>query len=538
MTYPAIAGVDVDVFEPPLTWAGTIRRWLWRAFVALVVVLAIGGGLWGTYALLPDLRCGGLRSGVTQVEGQCVGVSDGSFTYDPPLAAPRQKAEFIDVQKKILAENERVRTQAPNRLDANHLPYVRVAVLMPMTTDRRSALSVDQVRASLQGAYAAQYRVNNEADAGDPTPQIELLLANEGSNQEHWRRVVDQLVALTGGDHPLVAVVGLGVSFPETKLAAEELGKHHVATVGAVLTADSMSSDENPDGSNPGLTFVRVSPSNTDYVQKLSRYLDQHGGTHRAMVVYDENEDEYTTTLRIAYEKHLKKHLIKPYHPQPFKGRRNPSAPVPHFDTIVGNICDAQSDAVFYAGRVIELKTFIGQLASHTCARRRSLTIYLGNNDLSSLEDPDTLNKLKSGKIGVLYVTPTDAAHWQTNPSDTRKAGQPEGYRSFLTTFRAQFPSPGSGNPPPPRGYAIMHHDAVLVATKAIRRAAEEWGESAPTPEHVSDELGRLNNKYAVEGASGTLSFSPTTRGWPSREATQLPIRSIPPGALPSSPTT
>jgi ABC-type branched-subunit amino acid transport system substrate-binding protein len=518
MTYPTVACVPDDIFKPPLTWVVILLFWL---KVALVVLLAVSGALWTTNTALPDLRCGGFHSGVTRIDGQCIGVTDGSFTYDPPLADPRQKAEFADVQKKIRMENERVRAGSSNELGESQLPYVRVAVLMPMTTDRRSALSIDQIRANLQGAYIAQYRANHTAEVGDLTPQIELLLANEGSNQEHWRPVVDQLGGLIGGDHPLVAVIGLGVSLLETKLAAEELAKHRLATVGAVLTADSMSSDS--ESSKYGLTFVRVSPSNTDYAQELSRYLDELGGTRRGMVVYDENEDEYAATFRDAYEKNFKKHLLQPYHPQTFKGKRNPSEPVPHFDTIVSNICAAQADSVFYAGRVSELKTFIKQLASHDCAIRRSLTIFLGHNDLSALEDPDTLSKLTRGKIKVVYATPTDATRWDKCPDDA-----PKGYGPFRNAFRVQFPSPGSYEAVP--AYAIAHHDAVLVATKAIRRAAWEWRSSVPTPEHVSDELGRLNNEYAVNGASGILSFSPATLGWPSKKP--IPIRSIPPGPL------
>jgi ABC-type branched-subunit amino acid transport system substrate-binding protein len=498
--------------------------------VALVTVLAAGRVLGAPPTALPDVRCGGLNSGVVRIEGQCIGVTDGSFAYDQPLADHQQTAEFAYVQERIRTENERVRAQALNTLGGSQLPYVRVAVLMPMTTDRRSALSVDQIRAGLQGAYVAQYRANHSDEVGDRTPQIELLLANEGSNQEHWRAVVDQLVGLTRGDHPLVAVVGLGVSLPETKVAAEELAKHRVATVGAVLTADSMSSDSDSGSSGDDLTFVRVSPSNTDYAVELSRSLDELGQTHRGMVVYDKNKDEYTATLKSAYEARLTKHLIRPYHPQAFRGKLDPSQHVPHFDTIVKNICAAGADAVFYAGRVAELKTFIGQLAGHECAGRRSLTIFLGHNDLSALEDPDTLATLTRGRIRVVYVTATDVARWQARPADA-----PQGYRPFLTTFRAQFPSAGTGDPALPDSYAIKHHDAVLVATTAIRRAAEEWKTPAPTPRQVSDELGRLNHEYAVKGAGGTLDFSPATRGWPS--STRIPICSIPPGPLLPSPT-
>lgn len=510
MTTVAVAHVRPDIFEPPPTPIDGRRRWRRRIAGALVAVFAATGLLWGGNVVFRDLVCGGSGDGVALVDGQCVGVTEGAYTFDPLIA---------DIQKKIKEENENVRNGT-----YGDQPYVRVAVLMPMTMDDRSALSMERIRRSLWGAYVAQRRANSpDGGLGDPTPLVELLLANEGSNQEQWRPVVDQLAGMTTGEHPLVAVIGLGVSVDETQRAAEELSRHQVATVGAVLTADGLEVDD---------SFVRVSPSNSDYVEALREYLAYRDDLDRGMVVYDTYPDDlYTRTLRTAYEEKLGDYLVENHHSQPFNGLRDPSAPIPRFDVITRNICDARADMVFYAGRVNELEGwFIPRLAEHHCADRSQLTIFLGATGLSSLRKPETLEHLKAGNIRVVHASSTDPGRWNADAE-----GTPKGYATFLAEFRKEFRPQEQANEELADGYAIMHHDAVLAAVMATRQAVEEWGEPIPNHEHVTDELWKLNNAYEVPGASGSLSFSPDRSGWPSGKP--VPIVSIPSDASPPVPT-
>jgi len=140
---------------------------------------------------------------------------------------------------KITEENRRVHDQPGV---AKPKPYVRVGVLMPLTSAPGSAMSSDEIRHSLQGAYVAQKQANQElpSELGDSTPLIQLVLANEGRDHKEWPGVVEQLRALKEGEHPLVAVTGLGISIPATRDAAEALGNSGIPTIGAVMTANKM----------------------------------------------------------------------------------------------------------------------------------------------------------------------------------------------------------------------------------------------------------------------------------------------------------
>ncbi|MGH3851369.1 MAG: hypothetical protein ACRDRT_17045, partial [Pseudonocardiaceae bacterium] len=107
----------------------------------------------------------------------------GGYLFNDPNdaqnRADRATAEEInDVQRKIEMENAAaVKT---NR-------YVKVVLLAPLTVSRArpSAISLKQILYSLQGSYTGLRRVNESSDFGDPsTVKIQLLLANEGSQQE------------------------------------------------------------------------------------------------------------------------------------------------------------------------------------------------------------------------------------------------------------------------------------------------------------------------------------------------------------------
>lgn len=532
MTRSPIAHVRSDIFEPPPTPLDRRRRRSRRIAAVLAVVIVVPSLLWGGNLAYRDLACGPIGNGIARVDGQCVGVTDGTFIFHPDIE---------QIQQKIRKENERVRNGG-----YGDLPYVRVAVLMPMTADDRSALTMARIRYSLQGAYVAQRRANGGRDDGfgDPTPLIELLLANEGSNQQQWRPTVSRLTDMITGAHPLVAVVGLGVSIPDTQLAAEELSRHQVAAVGAVLTADTLRAD----------SFVQVSPSNGHYALALKNYLDKaypegHRDRRRGIVVYDQNSDMYTRTLRQAYEQHLEDFMVEGP-AQQFNGILNEEEPIPLFDHVSTQVCAAKAVRIFYAGRVKELKNhFIPSLARKHCAEREEngeqLTIMLGATGLSSLHDKETVDLLKRHRIRVVYASSIDAIRWNGRAEDLLSneqehvpqndlTGMPVGYPSFYQKLH-ELLSTGEADDALADGYTAMHHDAVATAVLATRQAARERKEAVPTHKHVAAALWKLNILGEVAAASGTLSFSPEGLGWPSGKP--IPVLSIPPDAQPPLPT-
>lgn len=154
------------------------RRKLKRIGLLTAAVALAAGVAWGITEVLRS--CGSPWSGVDKVDGECVGVTDGSYVF---------RAELADVQRLIAEENDRVRAESSS--------YVTVALLDPLSPASQHVLPDGAVRHRLEGAYTALRRVNSTPVVLDKEPQIQLILASEGSTEAQWRHVTDRLVEMS-----------------------------------------------------------------------------------------------------------------------------------------------------------------------------------------------------------------------------------------------------------------------------------------------------------------------------------------------------
>jgi hypothetical protein len=491
---PDPAPVDPSPPSPPIDPSSPDparrRKLLVRLLVALVGLVAAGVVGW---QLWPH-ECGGAFSGTrlnNKVDGECIGITDGSYLFNDPNKATngddRKIVEGInDVQKRIERENNNV--AGPDR-------YVKVVLLMPLTVSqaRPPAISLRQILYSLEGSYIALYRANHSRDFGDPSAvKLQLLLANQGSRQNADPDFINGILKASQRDHPVVAVIGLGSSVPNTKVAVEHLAQQGIPMVSAVTSADSLT--------NLPLHWS-VSPSNIEYANRLKAFLEQQDVLRSGVIVYDRNPDLYTQSLAQAYRDHLGRYIKFP--DQPFQGSTLESLAAPNvFLPVVTNLCnaandhDAPLDMVFYAGRLADFGAFTEALKARTC-RQRSLTVLVGATGFATAQDYE--ETLSSNNVKVIYATSSDSLSWGKN-----EPGTPAGYPAFLEAYH------GRGfvdDADLLDGYAIAHHDALATAAQAIRLAALGRQTQAPNPADVTGQFGHLNLAYAVSAASGTLSF-------------------------------
>jgi hypothetical protein len=471
------------------------RRNRWIGLSIVVMVLA-ASAVW--FAIVAIRTCGSLGSGVYKVDGECVGVTDSSYIFHPELEG---------VQRRIADENARVRASASS--------YVTVALLDPLTPTPMSALPPAQVRNRLEGAYTALRRVNSTPVAGDSRPQIQLALANEGSTDDQWQRVVGQLVEMTEQENPLVAAIGLGVSTEQTRQRAEDLSRHGIPMVGAVLTADGLDYDH-----IPGL--IKTSPSNRHYVEALRGYLEGTG-LDSAIMVRDSNSDSgmdlFTQTLEDEFNKQMED-IIK-FEPQQFTGVAIPTDADPGlFANVQTNICASTGNGlntILYAGREVDLGGFLESLEHRSCLST-GLTILTAGSDLGAvLRGREQVTR--DANLTVVFAGTVDAEGWRQN-----SPGTPEHYHDFLSTFQEQGFDPGHLDD----GGAIMMHDALLTAARAVRLAAPEGSASSPTARDVRSQLTNLNGVHTVPGASGTLSFSSRSPGAGNPVGKPVPVLQFP----------
>jgi hypothetical protein len=331
-------------FRPPVLRREQAYKQRLRAAVAAgISAVLVAAGLLGLTALNGERECG---TGVAQLDGECIGVSDGSFVFDD--------ANLAAVEKLIHAENQAVESQT----------HVTLALLTPLTPTSTGSVTPERVRAQIEGAYVAQQAANATSE-----PKIKLLLANPGSRQQGWRHVINELQDLVDAPDNLVGVIGLVPSTRTTQEIMRELAAKNLPMVGTLVTAADINKVTQPDGRSTYIEgFTRVSPTTRDQVTALSQYLDTT--PRRAMLLYDIDEENlFASSLRKEFEA-----------AEDASGGRLSITVLNRYDTeasldnqfaaINGDLCgDGAPDTVLYAGRAALLDSLIRNLRDRSCAR-------------------------------------------------------------------------------------------------------------------------------------------------------------------------
>lgn len=415
-------------------------------------------------------------------DGECVGVSDGTASFGP---------DFVHVEAKIREENQRIAGQRG----------VTIALLLPITqppdSDRptNNLLSVEQIRAQLEGAYTAQ-RVNND----EHDLKVRLVVANEGSQEQAWAPVVDQLAQQVSAPQPLVAVTGLGVSVQQTVAGAQDLSRRGIPMVGAVITADELNATD-----IGAYGLVRVNPGNGDQLDALAEFLPSRPELRNAMLVADSNQaDFYTRDLAEGFQDKLGRWRAPDSPIMPYQGKPGSPGISTQFNNIAGRLCGSSPpDMVFYAGRAALLPDFVTQLRQRGCAKDRAVTVVTGS-DASNLQVALGPPAQTDAPVSVIYTglaEPKALADPRWNPEHH---GQ---YRRFEEAFRnSGFPAEDLRN-----GWAIMQHDAILTAATATHKAVGQLL-FRPGPADVLPQLYLLNDASTrVHGAGGSFNIDSTT---------------------------
>lgn len=520
------------------------RRW-WRRFVLSVAgVLLLGVLIW--WVIDRHNNCDGLNgtSGpgynlFRAADGhQCIG-----WTVEQNYAFGSTDPAVGSVISNIVAENQRVASIPQGR-------YVRVAVMMPMTATADSAMRPGLIRNSLEGAYAAQRYANEKpaSSLGDKNMQIQLVLANNGSYQNLWPKVVVELGRLRDGEHPLVAVTGLGVSVQDTRAAAAELNKAwNLPSIGSVMTADDMTTRGMP-GEPTRPALFKVSASNHQYALALKQALNAQQAMKKGFLVWDRNDDNFVQSLSAAFKQTFDDTFHLSQHGSAFSGSKPPVTGTPAlFREIARDISIEKPDIVFYAGRDRDLPLLVRTLKNRPHEGPLSpIVIAVGTTGLLVSDDqregtesePLTKGDLTAANIGILEASTTNPAGWAEH-----EPGTPPHYDEFHKFFVGQGPSElGYSEGDLADGYAIMHYDAVAVAVRAARdifaqKASNNAAGTSPLPSSadVRNAIGSSrNNRFP--GASGDFYFEeqqPPNDLWP----IEKPVPIIRFGAIVSTPS-
>lgn len=447
------------------------------AVVAAALVLAVGGAAFGGYKLgayLDNVSNTCMNSGATVVmhegpAGECAGVTDGAFAFDPADHA------LTSIEGKILAENRAVTAHGAN--------YVSVAYLMSIAPD--SVQAIHTVTEQLEGAYVEQLRANGQ----DRFPKVQLLIANDGNQALQYRPVVQQIRNDVGSQH-LAAVAGIGVSLGSTLAAVGELTSHDIPVFGSSVTSDDFDNIVN---------FVRVTPSNRDEVSALLKFAKPRWA--KAFFVYDGNSrDSYAETLFSEFRDGWpdSRHVFtttEHYDTTGDTGSTSPAGMVVanRLSQIAHDICLGQQNIVLFAGRGRELAQLLGDFNDQACLGR-SMPLITGDDVTNMPVSAKTLGGLRTGAT-LYYAGNANPDEWRSAGSPASQAGR-RGLAAFNQAFDPRFAAASVRD-----GNAMMGYDAMLTTVSAITLTDR----LEPTPRSVVGELDALQGGNTVLGASGPI---------------------------------
>ncbi|SFC25350.1 ABC transporter substrate-binding protein [Streptomyces aidingensis] len=462
---------------------GLRHRWfrLGRGVQTLLLaglVLAVAVILLVLVDRLTDDSC---APGVVERDGECVGVTDGSFVFSPHLER---------VSARIERENDEVR--------ASGQEYVTVALMIPMTLS--GEVGREQILKEVQGAFLAQYRANHQDN--DAGPLIRLVLANPGRDSAHWERVTEQLIGMAADDSDrLRAVTGFNISQRPAGDILTRLTGAGVPVVAGPLTADNLGNTAEDPEAFPGM--VKIVPDNGDQAAALASFQQaaEGEGDGEPLLVYDARAgDHYNSTLYEIFGGELAGAAA--YEPMKFtsSGITDTTGVAAQFRLMIPRICNLPDtvNTLYFAGRPTHLRQFVNELGEQPCRR---FTV-ISASGASTLATDTELNWDVLGKgITVRYSA---LAHPDAWPATADPVGGEHDAMETLKTLAAEHAA-RIGTTDLEDSRAIVMYDAVWTAVEGIRLAAAAGAVAVPSAAEVAAVWAQMSQGYGVSGASGWI---------------------------------
>ncbi len=417
--------------------------------------------------------------------GECVGITDGSYVFDPRLAAAEHRIR--DLNKAVLDSNQ---------------PYVNIVYLGAMSVDPATTDSQAYLLAGVHGELVGLSVAQQELNAARGLPRVRILLANGGSKNRHAGAVAEKIKERAETDPRLVAAVGFGISKRQTQDAIEVLGQSALPMIGTTNTFDGTA--RRRDGSFSPYYF-RLAPPNRVEAEHAAYWArnGQLGGrrARTAAVFHNASPDE-------LYSPNLARDFTAAFQREDAGGRAR-ARMYPYGDSSgipqqILAACRNPPDLFYFAGRSDDFQPFVQQLSTTSCGDGRR--VVLADDDVTNYV---TDNAPQIGRIDTLrlYFTPLAAREaWE----QAREALPP-----FYPDYDAAAPRlKGGGGAHPSRTHAALAYDAVLAVTSVTKQIYGSQRQALPTAGAV---LAALTEPDATapppQGASGLLRFGARTDG-------------------------
>jgi|GEM_PF-5313209 len=457
-------------------------------------VLVLGATVLGGVFGWPHLVCG---SGLQQIQGECVGINDGSYSFDPGLDWITERIHHMNVKVAELSDTR------------DDVEAFRIVMMSSFSLTGDADLSEEQIVRAVEGAYVALMRQNGFADTGSgvevvaPESRIfQLYLANEGSVQQGGETVVGDLAAMVDDEIPLSIVIGQSSTTTVTENIARQLSELRIPMIASSSTSTTINNV-----TSPGL--IRSAPNNEDFAAALRDHLDQWSDTDRepikGLLLADENEsDVFSRNLADQFRRYLDPYLVQ--NSLTFHGSAGAGRSTVYFDHITNEICaDPETNAVFFAGRYSDLETFLRSLELRGCRGAGSTPITVYSVELGLLPEI-------AGSYSGTRCLPTDDAernHYrlvQASAFDpswlTDGEWSPAGFHDYRAAITGTVKAATESTSTPEdfySGYSLIYYDAATIAARATLLGFEASDESTLAAS-VRNHLFRVNHELTGSG--------------------------------------
>ncbi|MFI6395684.1 hypothetical protein [Nonomuraea sp. NPDC050540] len=379
--------------------------------------------------------------------------------------------DLTEVMERIRLENAEVEKKHPDA-------HVTIVALLPMSGEvPEISMSRQTIRHGLQGIHLAQLWRNRLEQS---PPYVKVLVGSNGPDD--WEATFADLERRAAGER-VVAVTGLGASTESTRKSVADLSERYYGMSAAVITSDEF---------GPFKGLARVAPLNGDQAKAVLRLARHTNPVLKAIVVKDRNRgDSYTKTLGDHFTRELEDKELE----ETLTFDAGAGSPGTVLGLNAERVCTSEANTVLYAGRADHLPALMAGLSRHARCADRGITVISGD-DVAELTGPVKQPMWGDQAIRLFY---TALAHSQgvTQPGgpvidDMKKRFGDES----PTAYRALYPKESLDD-----GMAIVHHDAMYLAIRAVEKFAGEL----PTARDIASVL--TSGTLTLAGASGPFTI-------------------------------
>ncbi|PSK99687.1 ABC-type branched-subunit amino acid transport system substrate-binding protein [Murinocardiopsis flavida] len=462
-----------------------------------------------------------LHQGVALIGTDCVGLTDGSFTFHPRLAS---------VQDRIAEQNADVL--------GSDGPYVDIAYVgaLSVTDDDQQSDLLAGVHGELAGLAVKQADYNSAAGRHGYA-RIRLVLVNAGPALRHGAEVAGMVAEEAARNPRLLAAVGFGQSRKETGDAIAVLTEAGLPMVGTTPTFDDIG--RIPGDGKRSAYFFPIAPANSRIATQAARWARSgspasDGVDHplparatAAALASDAPGELYGVDLARTFMAEFTANGGRTAVPA---GENGPGVlrytDAESLKDRIDTICRDAPDVIYYGGRSDEFGIFFERLQDRdTCAE--GVTV-IGSDDIAKYVT-DHVAELGDAADFPVYYTPLAA-------SDTWGLGSGKREKGFYRKFKRLGGSLGwTGGRPreePSVAHAVMAYDALSITANAVGDAQDMQSGGGAGPKTLPTSiLTPLSQVSKVAGVSGAIEFGGigTDGNWISDRMVQL-VRAGPGG--------